>query len=167
MKRRSLVQQVGLYGSLLVGVFFSCVPLFWLIRSSLMTLTELYIYPPLFWPQTNRWQNYFDAMTVVNFPLFILNTITILIPVMFGTLITSALAAYGFARIRFPYKNIWFALVISSLLLALRRHNDSHLYGVGTFRCDQHFLPVVGTCMVWRGRLQYFSVTAVFFEYSQ
>ena len=117
MKRRSLVQQVGLYGSLLVGVFFSCVPLFWLIRSSLMTLTELYIYPPLFWPQTNRWQNYFDAMTVVNFPLFIQNTITILIPVMFGTLITSALAAYGFARIRFPYKNIWFALVISSLLL--------------------------------------------------
>ncbi len=117
MKRKSLVQQAALYSSLLVGVFFSCIPLFWLIRSSLMTLSELYIYPPLFWPQTNRWQNYYDAMTVANFPLFIQNTISILIPVMFGTLITSALAAYGFARIRFPYKNIWFAAVISSLLL--------------------------------------------------
>ena len=117
MKRRSPVQTLALYGSLFIGVFFSCIPLFWLVRSSLMTLPELYIYPPLLWSHTVRWQNFADAMTVVNFPLFIQNTVTILIPVMLGTLITSALAAYGFARIRFPYKNIWFAFVISSLLL--------------------------------------------------
>lgn len=117
MKRGKQIQRLGLHLALLTGVFFSCIPLFWLIRSSLMTLPELYIYPPLLWPLVNRWQNYLDAMTVVNFPLFIQNTITVLIPVMFGTLITSSLAAYGFARIRFPYKNIFFGLVISSLLL--------------------------------------------------
>jgi multiple sugar transport system permease protein len=42
---------------------------------------------------------------------------TIMVPVMIGTVLTSSLAGYAFARLRFPFKRFWFVLIISSLML--------------------------------------------------
>jgi multiple sugar transport system permease protein len=117
MIRAKTVQKILTYTLLIIGAGIASVPLFWLVRSSLMTLGELYIFPPLVWPTITRWQNYLDAVTVVNFPLFFRNTMTIMIPVLLGTLITSSMCGYGFARLRFPLKRLWFTLIVSSLLL--------------------------------------------------
>jgi len=54
---------------------------------------------------------------MVNFPLYFRNTMTIMIPVLAGTLLTSSMCGYGFARLRFPLKRLWFSLIISSLML--------------------------------------------------
>jgi multiple sugar transport system permease protein len=102
---------------LLVGAVLALVPLFWMIRSSFMTLSELYIFPPLLWSRAMRWSNYSDAVTVVNFPLYFRNTMFIMVPVLFGTVITSSMAAYAFARLQFPFKRLWFVLVLGSLML--------------------------------------------------
>ncbi len=88
-----------------------------MIRSSFMSLTELYIFPPLLWSRAMRWSNYSDAVTVVNFPLYFRNTMLIMIPVLVGTVLTSSMAAYGFARLQFPLKRFWFVLVLGSLML--------------------------------------------------
>lgn len=102
---------------LLLGAFLALVPLFWMIRSSFMSLSELYIFPPLLWSRAMRWINYRDAVTVVNFPLYFRNTMLIMIPVLAGTVVTSSMAAYAFARLQFPLKRMWFILVLSSLML--------------------------------------------------
>jgi multiple sugar transport system permease protein len=104
-------------GLLLVGAVLAMVPLFWMIRSSFMTLSELYIFPPLLWSRVMRWTNYRDAVTVVNFPLYFRNTMLIMIPVLVGTVLTSSMAAYAFARLQFPFKRFWFVLVLGSLML--------------------------------------------------
>jgi multiple sugar transport system permease protein len=117
MIRGKVLTKIFTYFLLILGAAIAAVPLFWLVRSSLMTLSELYIFPPLFWPTVTRWANYADAVAVVNFPLFFKNTMMIMVPVMLGTLITSSMCGYGFARLRFPLKKFWFTLIISSLLL--------------------------------------------------
>jgi multiple sugar transport system permease protein len=53
----------------------------------------------------------------VNFPLYFRNTMLIMIPVLAGTVLTSSMAAYAFARLRFPFKRFWFVLVLGSLML--------------------------------------------------
>lgn len=116
IKRKTIEQSVTLV-VLIAGALVASVPLFWLVRSSLMTLGEIFVFPPLLWPEQMRWSNYLDAVTVVNFPLYFRNTMTVMIPVMAGTLLTSSMAGYGFARIRFPLNHFWFSLILSSLML--------------------------------------------------
>jgi multiple sugar transport system permease protein len=117
MIRRKTLEVIPIYIVLVIGALLAFVPLFWLVRSSFMTLGELYVYPPLFWSKVMRWQNYVDAFTSVNFPLYFRNTLTILVPVMIGTVLTSSMGAYSFARLRFPLKRVWFAAIISSMML--------------------------------------------------
>jgi multiple sugar transport system permease protein len=116
IKRKAIHSSLTLV-VLIIGALIASLPLYWLIRSSLMTLGEIFIFPPLLWPEVMRWSNYLDAVTVVNFPLYFKNTMTIMIPVLFGTLLTSSMVGYGFARLRFPLKRLWFTLILSSLML--------------------------------------------------
>jgi len=92
-------------------------PFFWMLRSSLMSNVEIYGYPPKLLPKTMRFDNYTSALTIFPFGRYLLNTLTITIPSVFGILLTSTMAAYALARIEFPFKKIIFALVIASMLM--------------------------------------------------
>jgi multiple sugar transport system permease protein len=78
---------------------------------------ELFRFPPKLYPDSFQWQNFVQVFQSVPFPLYFANTMTIIIPVIIGTLVTSTLCGYGFARLQFPLKNMWFVLVMSSLML--------------------------------------------------
>ncbi|HEX7714845.1 MAG TPA: carbohydrate ABC transporter permease [Bacillota bacterium] len=102
----------------LAAVFM--IPLYWMVRSSFMNLKELYqMDPMLLFPPKLRLDNYLRVFMDSNINLLqeLKNSLVIAIAVVFGTVITSSLAAFGFARLRFPLRNLWFALVISSMLL--------------------------------------------------
>ncbi len=117
MSRRKAIAKIPVVLLLLLGAGLAFIPLYWLVRSSFMSLGELYMYPPLLWSRAMRWSNYADAVTVVNFPLYFRNTMIIMVPVMVGTVLTSSMGAYGFARLRFPLKRLWFTLIMSSMML--------------------------------------------------
>lgn len=109
---------VAVYVILIAGAVLSIVPFFWLIRSSFMDMIEIYIMPPLWWsrhPTCDNFRNVF--MADVPFLKYFLNTIKIVIPVIIGTVTSSSLAAYGFARFDFPFRKGWFAICISSMLI--------------------------------------------------
>jgi len=115
--QRKTISRIPAVTLLILGAALFMIPLFWLVRTSFMTLGEIYQYPPMLWSKVMRWANYSDAVTVVNLPLFFRNTMIIMIPVMIGTVLTSSMAAYGFARLDFPLKSFWFTLIVSSLML--------------------------------------------------
>lgn len=117
MRMRANIVNVFFFLLVLVGAFIAFVPLYWLVRSSLMSDTEIFIFPPKLFPDTFLWDNYYKAMTVVPFGKYFVNTFTIIIPVILGTVVTSSLAAYAFARLKFPLKSLWFGLIISSMLI--------------------------------------------------
>lgn len=101
----------------IVGAVVMFLPLYWLVRSAFMTTAEVFVFPPMVWSRHMQFSNFLTAWETASFPLYFLNTLRILIPVLIGTLLTSSLSAYGFARLRFPLKRFWFALILSSLML--------------------------------------------------
>lgn len=107
------IKMLLLYGLCIVCLF----PFYWMVKSSLMDNLELFRFPPKLYPDAFEWENFTEVFRAVPFPLYFQNTMSIIIPVIAGTLITSTLCGYGFARLRFPLKNMWFALVMSSLML--------------------------------------------------
>lgn len=64
-----------------------------------------------------QWNNYPEAWNRIDFPRLLLNTMVYAVVTMIGTLISSSLAAYGFARFRFPLKGPLFVILISTIIL--------------------------------------------------
>jgi len=92
-------------------------PFFWMLRSSFMNNIEIYQYPPRFLPSILRADNYPAALSIFPFGRYLINTLTIAIPSVAGTLLTSTMAAYALARLEFPLKRLIFTLIIASMLM--------------------------------------------------
>jgi multiple sugar transport system permease protein len=93
------------------------VPWVWMISTSLKSPAELAIWPPVWIPNPIRWDNYLLALQQAPFLRYLLNTLTIAIPSVIGAVVSNALVAYGFARVRWPGRDTVFALVLATLML--------------------------------------------------
>ena len=92
-------------------------PFLFAFMTSFKAPHEIFVFPPRFFPEQWRFQNYYDAWTQAPFTLFFRNTILITLLAMLGQIASATLVAYGFARFRFPGRDALFLLVISTLIL--------------------------------------------------
>jgi len=112
--------RAALLYALLIGISaIFLLPLVWMISTSLKTNAEAYTWPPILVPSVLRFANYVEAWNYQNtqFTRWTVNTIVITLTVLTGTLISSTLCAFGFARIRFPGRNFWFIFTIATIML--------------------------------------------------
>ena len=100
--------------------FFAVVlalPLAWLVSTSLKTGAQTFLMPPKWIPDPVVWQNYPEAFRAVPFHRYFWNTMQIVIFATLGTLLTASMAAFAFARLRFPARGLLFGLVLSTMML--------------------------------------------------
>jgi multiple sugar transport system permease protein len=64
-----------------------------------------------------HWDNYPEAWNTINFLRLLGNTLLYALVTMVGTVIASSMVAYGFARFRFPFKNVLFLVLLSTIIL--------------------------------------------------
>lgn len=94
-------------------------PFFWMVASSLKDNRQIFSYPITWIPDPFRWENYREALNYPNFRFLRLlgNTVFYAGGVTIGTVISSAFVGYGFARLRFPGRDLLFALTLSTLMV--------------------------------------------------
>ncbi len=102
---------------LLAGAILMILPFVWLVSSSLKLQTRVFEFPPHLIPNPIRFQNYVDALTYKPFHLYVANTFFIVLLNEVAVLFSASLCGYSFARIRFPGRDIFFALVIGTMML--------------------------------------------------
>jgi len=117
MRFRRLVSRTITYLLLLVGSVAMLIPLVWLVRSSFMTLDQIFLFPPEWIPNPWQFQNYPDALDVAPFARYFLNTMTIEFFVVVGTVASSTVSAYGFSRLRWKGRDTVFAILMTTLML--------------------------------------------------
>jgi multiple sugar transport system permease protein len=69
------------------------------------------------WELAPQWSNYADVWNLIQFPRLLFNTIALALISMIGTVGSCTLVAYGFARFRFPGRNLLFTLLIATIFL--------------------------------------------------
>ncbi|MEB5881002.1 carbohydrate ABC transporter permease [Enterococcus gallinarum] len=106
-----------MYVPLVVIGLISLVPFLWLVRSSFMDSYEIFEFPPKWLPDQLLFSNYADVFQVLDLKTYLVNTFLIIIPCIIGNVFTSCLCGYAFGRLNFKYKNIWFAMVIATMML--------------------------------------------------
>ena len=95
-------------------------PFFWTVSTSLKTPVELIRVPPTLLPAVPRWENYTQIWGLgsgINFGRFFYNSAIITGLSLVGQIISAFLVGYGFARFRFPGRNVLFAVCLSTLIL--------------------------------------------------
>lgn len=107
--------RMALYLILILGAVISILPFFWMVSSSLMTLGETINRRWL--PAFPQIANYIEAWDEANFTRYFWNSVTITTTTVAGLLVSSILAGYAFARIRFVGRNLIFALLLSTMMI--------------------------------------------------
>lgn len=103
----------------LLTVAVSCLfPLFWMVRSSVMTNQTIFVDRSLI-PVDIHWENYIQAWVDGNFGTYFLNSVIYTTSVVFGIVVISSLAAYAFSRLDFPFKNFFFYMFVAAMMIPL------------------------------------------------
>ena len=97
-----------------VAVLF---PFYWMIISSLKTVTEYSDPVPTFWPKQVLWSNYVQAFSVGNLGTLFKNTVIVGLVSTILSLVITVLAAFAFARLEFKGKNILFAGLLATMMI--------------------------------------------------
>ena len=120
LARRQLTQRLGLIAlqiiMTLVLISFLA-PTLWMVSSSLKARTEVFANPIVWIPAVPQWRNYADAMQLLPFGRFALNTFVICGLTVVGTVISSSMVAYSFARLRWPGRDFFFTLLLGTMML--------------------------------------------------
>ncbi len=98
-----------------IGAAIAIVPFLATISISLMNLTEAT--SQTFIPSTPQWGNYVEAWQEADFSEFFFNSLIIALITVAGEVVFGVLAAYAFARMEFPGKNLLFGLFLATLTL--------------------------------------------------
>ncbi|HET6453784.1 MAG TPA: carbohydrate ABC transporter permease [Armatimonadota bacterium] len=108
------------YFLLITGSILVLIPFWWLVRSSLMDPGDIFK-PMASWrdvfPLHPLWGNYPEALKFMNFWGCLRNTCTITFFAMAGQIMSASIVAYGFARMRFPGRDILFIVLLSTIML--------------------------------------------------
>ncbi len=114
---RHVVSRACLYGTLALLCALMMLPLAWAVISSLKSLEEVYAFPPSLRLADPRWSNYYQALTRLPLLRFLGNSIFITSVSVIGAVLTSSMAGYVLARVRFRGRSLCFVLVVLSLLI--------------------------------------------------
>ncbi len=114
---KGFIGRVALLLTLTAAGIVFVIPFVWMITTSLKKTGDEFQYPPVWWPHPIVWQNYADTWHLLPFATWFWNTLVIVALSMAGSVLTSSMAGYGFARLRFPGRGPLFTVCLATLML--------------------------------------------------
>jgi multiple sugar transport system permease protein len=93
------------------------IPVVWMVLSAFKSAAEVAADPPTWFPESLRWQNFEDAWNFAPFGRFLVNSVVMAGGIAVLQVATSAMAAYAFARLRFPGRDALFYIYLGTLII--------------------------------------------------
>lgn len=103
--------------ALFIVSFIVLLPMLWMASSSLKLSNDVFAVPIQWIPIKPRWKNYSEIFKIIPFLTFYKNTAKLTLIITFIQLLTSSLAAYGFAKLKFPGRNALFLAYIGTIAI--------------------------------------------------
>jgi multiple sugar transport system permease protein len=115
LKNLEILRKTILTIALVIISFLILLPFIWMVSSSLKLSNEVFAFPIQWIPEKIRWKNYIDIWKQIPLLTFYKNTVKLTVIVTLLQLFTSSFAAYGFAKMKFPGRNILFFAYIATI----------------------------------------------------
>ena len=117
MKSKKKMSKGIIYIILFFISFVCLVPFYWMIRSSLMDMSQIFTMPPIWIPNPIKFSNYKEALTMLPFGRYFFNTLFVVVFTVLGTVITSSLCAYSFSRIEWKGRDTVFGILLTAMMI--------------------------------------------------
>jgi multiple sugar transport system permease protein len=118
-RRQPLLGSLARHALLIVVSVVFLFPFYWMVTAALKDKTQLFAVPPQWIPNPVHWDTFLTAINYPGFPYFRLlwNSIFYSGMVTIGTVISCAAVGYGFARLKFPGRDLLFAITLATLMV--------------------------------------------------
>ncbi len=114
-KRQDFIKKALAFIVLMLGAVMFIAPFLWMVSTSLKAQAN--VFSPDWIPDPIQWRNYPDALRSAPFLTYFKNTAIITLFATVGSVLTSSLVAYSFARLRWPGRDFWFGVVLATMIL--------------------------------------------------
>jgi len=104
---------------LVLGGIAMVLPFFWMLSTSLKAPLEALRFPPTWFPTSPQFANYLEVFRQIPLWRYLANTVLVALLSLAGVLATGVLAAYAFARFRFPGREVLFMGFLALMMIPL------------------------------------------------
>ncbi|MBW7455108.1 carbohydrate ABC transporter permease [Paenibacillus sepulcri] len=111
------ISTLALHLVLILGACVMALPFVWMVLSALKDLSQVFIVPPKWIPSPFVWSNFKDSLTALPFGRAYFNSFYINVIVVLSQLLTCSMAAYAFAKIRFPMREPLFLMFLATMMV--------------------------------------------------
>ena len=118
--RRNLQRTLGtvlVYAALGILGLTVAMPFLWTLTPALKQPGTSYVFPPEWIPNPVTLRNFPRVLDLIPFWTFLRNSLIVATIAVFGEVLSASLVAYGFARFRFPGRNVLFVLVLATMMI--------------------------------------------------
>ena len=117
---RRRIRRILLSALAVLVTMFMCFPIYWMIVSSLKTQSEVLAASPSLWPSSWQFVNYVHVLARAPFHKYFINTVIVTAIQMTVEIFTGILAAYGFSKGNFRFKQLLFVLVLGAMMVPIQ-----------------------------------------------
>lgn len=119
-KQRERIKTIITHLVLITISIFFLFPFLWMLFTALKTPEELLAGTSIFIPKDPQWQNFKFAITTIPFFMYLKNSLIIVIIGIIGTLFSSTLTAYAFAKLRWPGRETFFVVMLATMMIPVQ-----------------------------------------------
>ena len=135
--------KVMVYAFLMLMALVVLFPFYWMISSSLKSLTEYKLSVPTLWPTKMVWSNYADAFTTASLGRLFLNTAYVGIVSTILSLVITVLSAFAFARLDFKGKDTMFGALLATMMIPGELFTITNYATVNNFGWMNKFIVLI------------------------
>ncbi|NLV44516.1 MAG: carbohydrate ABC transporter permease [Candidatus Hydrogenedentes bacterium] len=109
--------KITVYLVLVLGALATVYPFVWMVGTAFKTLPEASTDSLRLFPETWQWGNLAATFRAAPFGRYFLNSLLVSVIVCLSVCLTSLMAGYAFARLRFPGRGLLFMITLCSMMV--------------------------------------------------
>ena len=119
VKAKRLITHTVSHVVLILGALTMLLPFIWMLTTSLKSLSEVFVLPPKWLGERLVWENYLQISARFDYFGYFMNSIRVSLWVVFFQLLTSSMAGFAFARLKFKFRNQMFMIYLATMMVPM------------------------------------------------
>lgn len=115
--KKRLASKAGTYMIFLLFAFITVLPFLWMVSTAFKYEQDVFKFPIEWFPKAIRWENFSDVFGKIPYTTYYWNSVKLSVAITVLTLLTSILAAYAFAKLRFRGRDRLFLMYLATLMV--------------------------------------------------
>ena len=119
-KRKYMIMKIRIFLIVFLAALVALFPFYWMFVTAVKPVEEIFEFPPKLWPGEFIWSNFATALSRADFGRYFRNSFIVTFTSTAITVSINLLAGFAFAKYKFRFKEFFFLIVLSTLMIPLQ-----------------------------------------------